>query len=480
MGFTYGIGNAQIIQFVEVSASSGVQGLIGSPYSTNCAWGDYNNDGYLDVYVTNWGTAVSDAINELYMNNGDGTFTEKGTASGVGSSNNGISAAWGDYDNDGNLDLYVVNFYEQDELYHNNGNGTFTDVTYQSGINIIASGNEIDAVWGDYNNDGYIDLYLCKYYAENELYHNNGDGTFSLTVGSGVRDVRDSEGAVWVDYNNDGYIDLYVVNREQDNRFFENNGDGTFTEISGTLGLNNTEIGKNCVWSDFDNDGDFDAYVANIGVNNLYVNNLTNFSDAGASKNVRYSAYGWESWDAVWGDFDGDGNDDIFSVGGSESNYEATSLFINSGQLYGYVFGDITGNSGVSAISLKATSCSAADYDNDGDPDIFITTNNENVLYQNQKTSNSYDFLKVRIKGKGSGFTNRYGFGCKVKVYEKNTPSIFWYKEIRSGSEPPELLFGLEKGKTYTVEVIFPGPDKKSITEDVTIPRIQPLLITEQ
>jgi len=167
-------------------------------------------------------------------------------------------------------------------------------------------------------------------------------------------------------------------------------------------------------------------------------------------------------------------------VGGSESNYEAPSLFINSGQIFGYVFGDITDDSGVSAISLKATSCSAADYDNDGDPDIFITTNNENVLYRNQKASNSYDFLKVRVKGKGSGFTNRYVLGCKVKVYEKNTPSTFWYKEIRSGSEPPELLFGLEKGKTYTVEVIFPGPDKKSVTEDVTIPRVQPLLIEEQ
>ena len=340
-----------------------------------------------------------------------------------------------------------------------------------------------------YYNDGYLDLYLCKYYAENELYQNNGDGTFSLTIGSGLRDIRDSETAVWVDYNNDGYTDLYVVNREQDNRFFENNTDGTFTEISGALGLNNTEIGKNCVWADFDNDGDFDVYIANIGANNLYINdNFTTFTETGTEKNVRYSAYGWESWDAEWGDFDGDGNIDLFTVGGSESSADATSLFKNSGQLFKYVFGDITDNSGIAAVSLLATSCSIADFDGDGDPDIFITTNpniqgtikGENFLYRNQKVSNSYDFLKVRVKGKGAGFTNRFGIGCKVKVYEKESTTPFWYKEIRSGSDPPELLFGLEKGKTYTVEVIFPGPDKKSITEDVTIPAAQPLLIEEQ
>ncbi len=479
--FVSGFTNAQVIRFTDVAASAGVQGLAGSPYSTNCALGDYNNDGYIDIYVTNWGTAVSDAINELYSNNGDNTFTEAGALAGVGSSNNSISAVWGDYDNDGYLDLYVVNYYEQDELYHNNGDGTFTDVTFQAGINIIPSGNEIAAVWGDYNNDGYLDLYLCKYYAENELYHNNGDGTFSLTIGSGLRDIRDSEGAVWVDYNNDGYIDLYVVNREQDNRFFKSNTDGTFTEISGTTGLNNTEIGKNCAWSDFDNDGDFDVYIANIGANSLYINdNFTTFTETSPEKNVRYSAYGWESWDAVWGDFDGDGDVDLFTVGGSESNYNATSLFINSGQIYGFVFGDITDNSGIAASSLLATSCSIADYDDDGDPDIFITTNNENALYQNQKVSNSYDYLKVRVKGKGAGFTNRFGIGCKVKVYEKGSTTPFWFKEIRSGSGPQELLFGLEKEKTYTVEVIFPGSDKKSVTEDVTIPRAQPLLIEEQ
>ena len=469
-----------VVRFTDITTSANVQGTTGSPYSTNCAWADYDNDGYLDLYVTNWGSAVSDAINQLYKNNGNGTFTEVAAAAGINSSNNSTSAAWADYDNDGYLDLYIINFYEQDELYHNNGDGTFTDVTNQAGINIISIGNEIEADWGDYDNDGYLDLYICKYYAENELYHNNGDGTFSLVQTSAVRDIRDSESAAWVDYNNDGFIDLYVVNREQDNRFFENNKDGTFTEKSGALGLNNTEIGKSCAWGDFDNDGDFDAYITNIGLNGLYLNNLTAFDNVGADRNVQYTGDGWESWDAAFADFNGDGTEDLFTVGGSESSYEATALFINSGATFGYVFGDVTSSSGLSGKTPTATSCSFADFDNDGDPDIFVTTNGENVLLQNQKADDTNSLLKVRIKGKGEGFTNKFGIGCKVKIYEKGTQSPFFFKELRCGSGPPELLFGLVKGKTYTVEVIFPGATQAGVSEEVTIPRTEPLVISEE
>ncbi len=470
---------AQNVQFTNASSSAGIEGSLGSPYSTHCAWGDYDNDGYLDVFVTNWGSAVSDAINELYKNSGSGTFTETGSAAGVNSSNNSAFAAWGDYNNDGYLDLYVVNFYEQDELYYNNGNGTFTNVTSQAGINIVSIGNEVAAAWGDYDNDGYLDLYLCKYYTNNELYHNNGNGTFSLIVNTTVRDIRDSEGAVWVDYNNDGYIDLYVVNREQDNKFYKNNGDGTFTEISGQAGLNNTEIGKNCIWGDVDNDGDFDVLVANIGTNTLYLNNLTSFTDVSAAKNALYSGYGWESWDASFSDINGNGNIDFFTVGGSESNYEATALMVNAGAASDYIFGDITQSSGISSTSMIATSCAFADCDNDGDPDIFVTTNSSDVLLLNQKEDNNNDFLKVRIRGKGSSATNSFGLGCKVKVYETGSPSVFWFKELRNGSEPPELLFGLTEGKTYTVEVYFPATAQTSTVDNITIPRTQPLVVEE-
>jgi hypothetical protein len=473
--------NSQTVQFLDVSSTAGVQGSISSPYSTNCAWGDYNNDGFLDLYVTNWGSAVSDAINELYKNNGDGTFTEVGTSAKVNSPNNSICAVWGDYDNDGWLDLYVVNFYEQDELYHNNGDGTFTYVTIPAGIDILSTGNSTSAVWGDYDNDGNLDIYLCKYYAPNELYHNNGDGTFSLVENSSVRDIRDSDGAVWVDYNNDGFDDLYVVNREQDNKFYRNNKNGTFTEISGDIGLNNTGIGKNCVWGDIDNDGDFDVYIVNIGANNLYINNNgVNFSDKSVEKNVKYTSNGWESWDASFEDFNGDGSIDLFTVGGSESGQDATTLFINSGAPYRYVFGDFTVTSGLSGKPLIATSCAVGDYDNDGDPDIFITTNSENVLFKNQKEDNSFGFLKVRVVGKGNGFTNKFCIGCKVKVYEKGKTSPFWYKQIRNGPQPPELFFGLSKGKSYTVEVIFPGLTGKTIKQDITMPRTEPLIIQEQ
>ena len=337
----------------------------------------------------------------------------------------------------------------------------------------------MSASWGDYDNDGYLDLYICKYYASNELYHNNGNGTFSLITNAGVEDIRDSERAVWVDYNNDRYLDLYVVNREQDNRFYKNNGNGRFTEMSGQLGLNNTEIGKNCVWGDIDNDGDLDVFVANIGGNNLYLNNLTSFTDVSTVKNVRYSGNGWESWGACFNDINGDGNIDLFTVGGSESGYDATALFINSGSASNYIFADATASSGISSVLMYATSCSFADYDNDGDPDVFITTNNENVLFRNEKGDDSNSFLKVKVQGKGSGATNTFGFGCKVKVYETLAPSIFRVKEIGNHSEPPEALFGLTEGKTYTVEVYFPCTSQTVTVENITVPRTEALIVEE-
>ena len=217
-------------------------------------------------------------------------------------------------------------------------------------------------------------------------------------------------------------------------------------------------------------------------------NNFINFEDEGLVKNARYTGNGWESWDTSWEDFNGDGNIDLVSVGGSESGYQATALFMNSGEIYGFIFGDITQASGLSGASLFASSCSFADYDNDGDPDIFVTTNpvsyiptyKGNVLLENRKGDDSNSFLKVRVKGKGSGFTNRFGIGCKVNVFKEGESMPSWFKEFRSGSQPPEILFGLEKDKTYTVEVIFPGPDGKSAAEDVTIPKGEPLVIEEQ
>ena len=206
-------------RFTDVTQTAGV---VNRFLGTSAAWGDYNGDGRPDLYVTNWGTGVSSPRNALFRNNGDGTFTDVGQAAGVvplGA--NSISATWVDYDNDGKLDLYVVDYFRSNTLYRNRGDGTFEDVTATAGVAGGRLGNKTSAAWGDYDNDGRLDLYICKYYAENEIYHNNGDGTFT-EVEAGIGDKRDSEKAIWVDYDNDGDLDLYVVNREQAKALYRN------------------------------------------------------------------------------------------------------------------------------------------------------------------------------------------------------------------------------------------------------------------
>ncbi|MDP7400232.1 MAG: VCBS repeat-containing protein, partial [Lentisphaeria bacterium] len=182
--------------------------------------------------------------NPLYQNNGDGTFTDVAAVVGVPGLGNSVAAAWGDYDNDGDLDLYLCKYYFQNSFYRNNGNGTFSEVAASSGIADVRDSE--DAAWGDYDDDGFVDLYIARgenwndgnsLYYSNQLYRNNGDGTFSnATLEAGV-DESDhksySRGVIWGDYNNDGWLDLYVANyRQQLNYLYHNNGNGTFTDVA--------------------------------------------------------------------------------------------------------------------------------------------------------------------------------------------------------------------------------------------------------
>jgi len=461
------------IQFINVTESAGVSGDLNSPLSTSLSWGDIDNDGYLDLYVTNWGTSVSEARDFLYRNNGDGTFTDITDDAWVTSYYNSIAAVFGDYDNDGYIDLYVVNYDDQDILFKNYGDGTFGDETGYAGMDVSSLGFSYHAAWGDYDLDGDLDLYLCKFGVANELYANNGDGSFTeLGSTAGVADVRDSRKAVWIDYDNDGDIDLYVVNHEQDNAMYRNNGNGTFTDISGQVLLNDTEIGRSAAWGDYNNDGLVDLFLANIGANKLYENKGDNlFEEKGKDLGVRASGNGWENWDAIWGDYDGDGDLDLFVVGGAESDDASNVFFLNIGNS----FVDITSNSGdLRPGPLRATACSFADYDNDGDLDIFMTSYRDarnivrNALYQNRADSNS--FLKVRVQGKGSGKSNVSGIGAKVRIYDVSSGVLKAHREIQSGTCPLEALFGLVSGQSYRLEVTFPGSQQTKISQNVTVP----------
>lgn len=231
--------------------------------SWGCSSVDYDKDGKLDIYTANYGRN-----NFLYKGNGDGTFTKITTGSIVNDGGNSIGCAWGDYDNDGWQDVFVANSNfaagENNFLYKNNGDGSFTKIT--SGAIVSDGGNSTGASWGDYDNDGDLDLFVTNYFSENNfLYRNDGGGNFTkVTTGAVVTDGGASVGSAWGDYDNDGDIDLFVSNDNNQNEFlYNNNGDGTFTKITTGDIVNSGGRSNGSAWCDYDFDGDIDLYVAN-------------------------------------------------------------------------------------------------------------------------------------------------------------------------------------------------------------------------
>ena len=233
-------------------------------------WGDFDNDGDLDLFICNMASQ-----NNYFLINNNGILSLN--TSSIISTNGGTSndANWVDYDNDGDLDLFVANSNnEKNFLYKNNGNASFTKIITGNIVNDY--GTSIGACWGDYNNDGFLDLYVCNAYESNFLYKNNGNGTFTkITTGDLVTDNIYSYGASWIDYDNDGDLDLHVTNsNNQNNKLYKNNGDGTFTSITSGSIVNDGGYSRSSTWADIDHDGDLDCYVTNRSyVNNcLYIN----------------------------------------------------------------------------------------------------------------------------------------------------------------------------------------------------------------
>jgi uncharacterized repeat protein (TIGR01451 family) len=376
--------------------------------SSGACWGDYDNDGRLDLFVTNW----AGQNNFLYHNKGDGTFEKVTTGRIVNDGGWSRACTWGDYDNDGFLDLFVSNDGGGNFLYHNEGGTAFTRVL--SGPIVGDDGNCYGAAWVDYDNDGWLDLFVARHTnADNLLYHNKGDGTFDkITTGAIVSDGGYSNPASWGDYDGDGCVDLFVGNvNSQPNFLYHNNCDGSFSKI--TAGPIVTDVGfsTSSNWVDYDNDGDLDLFVANWYQDNfLYQND----GDGTFTKIVTgVIVTDGNGHDSSWADYDNDGDMDLF-----EGPLEGLQrLYQNNGDR---TFTRIT--TGPIVADSDASSGVWGDYDNDGDLDLFVARGGDynNLLYRNDGNENHWIHLKLvgaapeRTRtGVGS---NRSAIGARVAV----------------------------------------------------------------
>ena len=514
------------IEFRDVTTQAGTRfkhnsGAFGKKYlpetmgSGVCVL-DYDNDGWQDILFVNsmdWpghkGTAKS--YPALYHNNEDGTFTDVTREAGLAVESYGLGCAVADYDNDGFEDIYITTV-GSNHLYHNLGNGKFADVTAKAGV--ADPGFATSAVWFDYDNDGKLDLFVTHYIDwsiakdqyctldnKNEsyctpqtykgesstLFHNKGDGTFeNVTKHAGLHDpTSKSLGVAMVDYDNDGWMDLFVTNDTEPNKLYHNNHNGTFTDVAVQVGVAFSESGR--VRAGMGTDaGDYDG----SGWQSLVIGNFTNesmslyrndgsglFVDEEVSSGIRQMSLQALTFACFFFDYDLDGRLDIFAANGHVSDdisvvqptlryAQPAILFHNKGNRK---FEDASAKVGP-AMQQPVVGRGAAylDYDNDGDLDLVITANNGPARLLRNDNGNQNDVLRVKLVGTRS---NRDGIGAKVTLTTSSGTRLF--RMVKTGSsyasqsELP-LTFGLgkaEAGKTMSLEIVWPGGGKESIAK---------------
>lgn len=513
---------------------------------SGAAWGDYDNDGDNDLYFVNTTGALqltpaqrqtSPARNMLYQNNGDGTFSDVTDRAGVGIRSMGMGATWGDHDNDGDLDLYVTNF-GRNILYGNNGDGTFSDLTSNARIDGNSDGFWSGAVWSDYDRDGDLDLYVCNYvgYSDrlselgtaspqygalvpytlnpssydplpNVLYRNNGNGTFTdVAKQAGVDNPEGrSLGAVFCDLDNDGWQDLYVANDVSESKLYWNRGDGTFEDASATTWAADYRGAMGIAVGDWENDGDFDIFKTHwIAQENAFYNNLTEDmndmidrgSKTGVPEYLRFTdladryGLGEISLDMVgWGtgfmDYDNDGRLDVFIVNGStfEDRDDTRKLIPQPNMLF-WNRNSEEGFYNVSSVSgeaLQKTNVGRGaafnDYDLDGDVDIVVVSNGESAVLLRNESPNAHQSITVRLRGT---ISNRFAVGARVTV---RADSLSQVQDVGSGVSylsfgGHDLVFGLGRYREVdSISVRWPNSDEELITNIASNSLVE---ITEQ
>ena len=471
-----------------------------------CAFLDYDNDGWMDIYLVNSGPcdfyqSAKPLRNALYRNNRDGTFTDVTEKAGVMGNAYGMGVAVGDYDGDGLPDLYVTQ-YPHSILYHNNGDGTFTDVTAKAGL--TAPGWATSAVWFDYDNDGHLDLFVCRfadfdkeknvwcggrapgerYYCKptmykpmpNWLFHNNGDGTFTdVSRESGIAaSPNKAWGAVAADLNNDGRMDLFVASDTAPNALFINQGGGRFVDnglLAGvaynSFGVARSGMGVDA--ADYDQDGWMDLFVANVDheVYSLYHNNgHQSFDDVSLRTPIGPTTLLMSGWGLKFFDFNNDGDIDLVIANGHpdlmiQKNHpdlqflQPMLLFEqNSG-----VWKNASHEAGRAFSSpIAGRGLALGDFDNDGAVDVLVSTNDGAPLLLRNLAGRENHWLGLRLIGTKS---NIDAVGAKVTW---QSGSLKRHRSKVGGgsylsSHDPRMVLGLGTNKTVDwIEVKWPSP----------------------
>lgn len=438
--------SAQVL-FEEITVEAGVA----NPNNKNhgIAFGDFDNDGDEDIYAF---TRLGE--NRLYENLGNGTFNNIASVAGVDHDGSTRAAVWGDINNDGYLDLYIGSYQEADRLYLNNGpvnngNFSFTDITFNAGI--INEEETISVHMADVDQDGLLDIYVANYLAENRLYKNNGNLTFSdFTNIAGVNDDSFSMGCVFFDYDRDGDLDLYLAHDfEVPNILYQNDGTGKFTNVAETAGVDIAKHGMGVDVADINHDGWLDFYITDLDENVLFLNNGDGtFSDISAQAGIEDTGMGWST---MFLDVDNDTWPDLYVVNDSKFSPEPNVLYHNNG------------DNTFTAVELDGAIASAegsvggacADINNDGFIDLAIANaygNEGNQLFQNMGNENHW--IAFKLEGARS---NRSAVGAEVTIEYGNgeqQTDIIAAGTGFAGSNSLNLHFGLAEYETVAKAII--------------------------